>query len=166
MCTDSPCVVQSTYHTWFHSMLRHKVPRWNIIGSHLSEFVLSDWIFTYICIADCKVLQQQAEQWITKIDLPDMNLIIFPTSACPSSLFKHRKSIVVACWYLKTHNQNIHMVLFWFNVWISSLTLYTQMTTIVVHYLQMTTIVMFKLLFAAILIARRMLNHPGASLSE
>ena len=110
-----------------------------------------------------KSCNKQAEQWKTEIDLPDMNLIIFPTSACPSSLFKHGKSIVVstvqlACCktcnlvYLKTQNQNIHMVLFWFNVWTSSLTLYTWIATIVVHYLQMMTIVMFKLLFAAILI--------------
>ena len=38
----------------------------------------------------------QVEQWKTTIDLPCMNLIIFPTSACPSSLFKHNKSIVVS----------------------------------------------------------------------
>ena len=31
----------------------------------------------------------RAEQWKTTIDLPRMNLIIFPTSACPTSLFKH-----------------------------------------------------------------------------
>ena len=37
----------------------------------------------------------QAEQWKTTIDLPHMNLIIFPASACPTSLFKHNKSIVV-----------------------------------------------------------------------
>jgi len=31
----------------------------------------------------------QAEQWKTTIHLPHMNLIIFPASACPTSLFKH-----------------------------------------------------------------------------
>ena len=58
MCTDSPCELYSTkyQYTWFHSMLRHKVPGWNIIGSRLSEFQLSDWIFTYICIVDFKSL--------------------------------------------------------------------------------------------------------------
>ena len=42
-----------------------------------------------------KSCNTQAEQWKTTIDLPHMNLIIFPTSACPFSLFKHSKSIVV-----------------------------------------------------------------------
>ena len=42
-----------------------------------------------------KSCNTQAEQWKTTIDLPRMNLIIFPASACPSSLFKHSKSIVV-----------------------------------------------------------------------
>ena len=37
----------------------------------------------------------QAEQWKTTIHLPHMNLIIFPASACPTSLFKQNKSIVV-----------------------------------------------------------------------
>ena len=37
----------------------------------------------------------QVEQWKTTIDLPHINLIIFPAPACPSSLFKHSKSIVV-----------------------------------------------------------------------
>ena len=42
-----------------------------------------------------KSCNMQAEQWKTTIHLPHMNLIIFPTSACPTSLFKHNKSIVV-----------------------------------------------------------------------
>ena len=42
-----------------------------------------------------KSCNTQAEQWKTTIDLPHMNLIIFPASACPFSLFKHSKSIVV-----------------------------------------------------------------------
>ena len=48
------------------------------------------------CTADCKSLATKpAEQWKTTIDLPHMNLIIFPTSASPTSLFKHNKSVVV-----------------------------------------------------------------------
>ena len=42
-----------------------------------------------------KSCNKQAEQWKTTIELPHMNLIIFPASACPSSWFKHSKSIVV-----------------------------------------------------------------------
>ena len=38
--------------------------------------------------ADCKSLAT-SKQWKTTIDLPHMNLIIFPASACPSSWFKH-----------------------------------------------------------------------------
>ena len=32
-------------------------------------------------------MQAEAEQWKTTIDLPHMNLIIFPASACPTLLF-------------------------------------------------------------------------------
>ena len=42
-----------------------------------------------------KVLQHASGTVETTIDLPHMNLIIFPASACPSSLFKHSESIVV-----------------------------------------------------------------------
>ena len=42
-----------------------------------------------------KSCNKQAEQWKTTIDLSHTNLTIFPTSACPSSWFKHSKSIVV-----------------------------------------------------------------------
>jgi len=35
------------------------------------------------------------QQWKTTIHLPHMNLIIFPASTCPTSLFKQNKSIVV-----------------------------------------------------------------------
>ena len=46
--------------------------------------------------ADCKSLAtSKLKQWKTTIDLPHMNMIIFPASACPTSLFKHNKSIVV-----------------------------------------------------------------------
>ena len=43
-----------------------------------------------VCTADCKSLAtSKLKQWKTTIDLPHMNLIIFP------AWFKHSKSIVV-----------------------------------------------------------------------
>ena len=42
-----------------------------------------------------KSCNRQVEQWKTTIDLLHMNLIIFPSTACPSSWFKHSKTIVV-----------------------------------------------------------------------
>ena len=42
-----------------------------------------------------KSCNKQAEQLKTTIHLPHMNMLIFPASACPTSLFKHNKSIVV-----------------------------------------------------------------------
>ena len=54
----------------------------SIQGSHYS------FALCILSTADCKSLaiNTLAEQWITTIDLPCMNLIIFPASACPSSL--------------------------------------------------------------------------------
>ena len=54
----------------------------------------------------------QAEQWKTTIHLPHMNLIIFPASACPTSLFKQQlwfstfqlaccKTFAICCTYLR-----------------------------------------------------------------
>ena len=48
-----------------------------------------------------KSCNMQVEQWKTTNVLPHMNPIIFPASACPSSLFKHNKincgSLCSAC---------------------------------------------------------------------
>ena len=46
-------------------------------------------------LATYKQNSGKPQQWKTTIHLPHMNLIIFPASACPTSLFKQNKSIVV-----------------------------------------------------------------------
>ena len=83
--------------TWYYLTIRLELP--------CSENSL--WS-TYICIKNeltinigsysrlQKSCNKLAEQWKTTIDLPHMNMIIFPPQhALPTSLFKHNKSIVV-----------------------------------------------------------------------
>ena len=58
----------------------------------LTQLVVFQLSEQAICTADCKSLATKpAEQWKTTIDLPRMNLIIFPASASPTSLFKHNQ---------------------------------------------------------------------------
>ena len=44
----------------------------------------------YVYTSYSKSCNKPAEQWKTTIDLPRMNLIVFPASACPTSLLKHQ----------------------------------------------------------------------------